>query len=570
MVKNTKFITLIMLIFLVSCGSQSSEKSTQITYKTSYAGSTYKYSSMYYKIVIELMLHKNKHSDALNIFTSNIQYFEDENDFFNMINKARDLRNYDSITTILNRWLEIDQSNIYAHKIAFATNIELGKYDLANKHFDYLYSVYSKKNNKSYIDLEDILSRNLIVNNIVEYFNKNLSRYNDELLLLSYINILQKNNLDSLVIPFIEEIDIEGNRILIRKYSNSLSKLNEDQKAIDILESYINSSSMTDREVSIELITLYLKIGNTELATTLIEKLINIDPSDDDFMFRVALLCFDKSYYSLSEKYFNILLSKTYSSDNINFFLGQIDYLNERYDEALLHYYRIEQGTFVNTKILNIAKALLKKHNLNKALKYIDQEIKIKTKNNLLNSLLLKLSIHEEVYDPTNIIDISNQILKSFPNNERALYSRALAYEKLGNISNMSKDFEVMIKFNPYNSIALNAYGYSLSLHDTQLNYAEELIRKAINIDPGNAAILDSLAWILYLQGSYENAYKYASLAYAKNQDPEIVIHFYEILLKNGFDDKARSVIRESISDNPKNKKLLKIFDRNKNDAAKL
>ena len=80
----------------------------------------------------------------------------------------------------------------------------------------------------------------------------------------------------------------------------------------------------------------------------------------------------------------------------------------------------------------------------------------------------------------------------------------------------MVKDFEKMIKSDPYNSVALNAYGYSLSLHNKQLDYAEKLIRRAIDIDPGNAAILDSLAWILYLDGSYKDAYKYHNFGISK------------------------------------------------------
>ena len=141
----------------------------------------------------------------------------------------------------------------------------------------------------------------------------------------------------------------------------------------------------------------YLREDKLDYAVSLIEKLINIDPSNDDFIFRIALSCFDNEKYSLSEKYFNILLSKSYASDNINFFLGKIDYKNERYDEALLHYYRIQQGTFVNTKTLNVSMTLLRKYNLEKALNYIDQEIKIKNQNDLLNSLSLKLSLFEEI-----------------------------------------------------------------------------------------------------------------------------------------------------------------------------
>ena len=110
---------------------------------------------------------------------------------------------------------------------------------------------------------------------------------------------------------------------------------------------------------------LYLVKNDKQKYISLIDNLISIDPTDDDFMFRIALLCFDKQKFNLSEKYFNILLSKSYAPDNINFFLGQIDYNNQRYNEALLHYERIQQGTFVTTKHLNVARALSKQYDIN-------------------------------------------------------------------------------------------------------------------------------------------------------------------------------------------------------------
>ena len=196
--------------------------------------------------------------------------------------------------------------------------------------------------------------------------------------------------------------------------------------------------------------------------------------------------------------------------------------------------------------------------------------MKIKTKNDLLNLLSLKLSIYQEPYDINKVIDLSNEIIKLFPRNERALYTRALAYEKNGDIENMMKDFEMMIDADPYNSVALNAYGYSLSLHKKKLDYAERLIRRAIEVDPGNAAILDSLAWVLYLKGSYEKAYNYSKLAYSKDQDPEIVSHYYKILLKNGYADEAQKILQQSIKDNPNNENLLNLLNHTNNESAQL
>ena len=87
--------------------------------------SNYKYNSMYNKILIELLLHKNRYNEALDVFTSNVNYFNTEEDFFNMISRARDLKKFDDVKIITKRWLDLDSSSISAHKISFANSIEL-------------------------------------------------------------------------------------------------------------------------------------------------------------------------------------------------------------------------------------------------------------------------------------------------------------------------------------------------------------------------------------------------------------------------------------------------------------
>ena len=61
-------------------------------------------------------------------------------------------------------------------KSRLANSIELADFNSASNHFEYLYKIYTNKNNKSYIDLEDILSRNIVVKNIVTYFEQNLKQ----------------------------------------------------------------------------------------------------------------------------------------------------------------------------------------------------------------------------------------------------------------------------------------------------------------------------------------------------------------------------------------------------------
>jgi hypothetical protein len=97
MIKNLKFVTVISLLFLISCGPQKDMKQDVSKENISYKSSDLKYNYTYYKIVIELLLHKNRINDAVDIFTSNITYFDSETDFMNMINRARELNKFDSI-----------------------------------------------------------------------------------------------------------------------------------------------------------------------------------------------------------------------------------------------------------------------------------------------------------------------------------------------------------------------------------------------------------------------------------------------------------------------------------------
>ena len=92
--------------------------------------------------------------------------------------------------------------------------------------------------------------------------------------------------------------------------------------------------------------------------------------------------------------------------------------------------------------------------------------------------------------------------------------------------------------------------GYSLVIHTNRYDEAEKYISKALEYDPGNAAILDSMGWVLYKKGDLKNALHYIELAYNKDQDPEIVEHFCEVLIKNGLHKKSREVMEREIRRN--------------------
>ena len=131
----------------------------------------------------------------------------------------------------------------------------------------------------------------------------------------------------------------------------------------------------------------------------------------------------------------------------------------------------------------------------------------------------------------------------------------------------MEKDLLQILSIDKKNSNTLNALGYSLLIHTDRYDEAYEYIIEAYTYDPGNAAIIDSLAWALFKTNNYSEALGYARTAYSKDQDPEIVEHYCEILIKNGLKEEYKKIIEIEFKKNPQNIDLKnKLTSINEND----
>ena len=141
-----------------------------------------------------------------------------------------------------------------------------------------------------------------------------------------------------------------------------------------------------------------------------------------------------------------------------------------------------------------------------------------------------------------------------------------MAYESSGNISEMEVDLKEILKIDKENTNTLNALGYSLTIHTNRYNEAYNLILQAYHNDPGNAAILDSMAWIYYQKGNYEKALLFSEIAYKKDKDPEIIEHFCEILKKNKMHEELKKVINFVLDNYPDKKELIEKLNILKNE----
>jgi tetratricopeptide (TPR) repeat protein len=79
-------------------------------------------------------------------------------------------------------------------------------------------------------------------------------------------------------------------------------------------------------------------------------------------------------------------------------------------------------------------------------------------------------------------------------------------YDEAGRLADAERELRRMLERDPLDATALNYLGYMLADRGLRLTEAQDLIERALKIEPGNPAYLDSLGWALFKQGRAREA----------------------------------------------------------------
>jgi tetratricopeptide (TPR) repeat protein len=146
--------------------------------------------------------------------------------------------------------------------------------------------------------------------------------------------------------------------------------------------------------------------------------------------------------------------------------------------------------------------------------------------------------------------------VKEYPDSVELRYAVASIYEEQGRIPDALHELTDLANARPDDPAALNALGYTLADHSRNLGRARELIERAYAAAPKNAAILDSLGWVLFRQGHSAEAETYLRAAYADDRGGDIAAHLGEVLWQMGRTDDAERIWSEASAADGNNRLL--------------
>ena len=137
-------------------------------------------------------------------------------------------------------------------------------------------------------------------------------------------------------------------------------------------------------------------------------------------------------------------------------------------------------------------------------------------------------------------------------------YARGVCRERTGDWEAAEADLKKALEFRPNQAHVLNYLGYSWIEQGKNLEEAREMIERAVAVRPDDGYIADSLGWVQYRLGDFEQAVKTMQRAVELNPtDPVINDHYGDTLWAVGRRLEARFQWKRAQSFGPEEEELI-------------
>lgn len=111
------------------------------------------------------------------------------------------------------------------------------------------------------------------------------------------------------------------------------------------------------------------------------------------------------------------------------------------------------------------------------------------------------------------------------------------------------KAYDKALRYHADNAMVLNNYAYFLSEDGKSLERALTMISRALALSQNNSTYLDTMAWVLYKLGRYDEAKKYMqqALSLDRQRSAELALHYGDILHALGEEFMAKTYWRKAL-----------------------
>jgi len=258
---------------------------------------------------------------------------------------------------------------------------------------------------------------------------------------------------------------------------------------------------------------------------------------------------------------FEDLLSTGSQSYEALYFLGTIADRRGDKERALRYYSRVAGGDYALAAQGRVARIKAEQSGIDAGLRHLEEFARGQPQLGP-DVAGTRAGLAMALGDTSRAMAILDAGLAQYPDSLDLRMSRVFAYERRGDGDAAIRELRQLLRDRPGDATVQNALGYTLADRDRNLDEAYALIAAALAQMPDNAAVLDSMGWVLFRQGRLQEALTYLQRANDLGADAEIDLHLGEVQWALGDRDAARATWQQALEANPNEARLKERLER--------
>jgi tetratricopeptide (TPR) repeat protein len=286
------------------------------------------------------------------------------------------------------------------------------------------------------------------------------------------------------------------------------------------------------------------------------DRLLKDNPENPDIIYPIAMLSLQQGDAKTGRQQLEKLLKTEFADKStVHFFLGQLDQEQKQPEAALEHYRQVTTGNQFIAARARSAQILLQQGKPDEARELL-HSTRGGSEAERTQLTLAEVQLLRDAGRHADAYAVLSAALADQPDNPEMLYDAALTAERNGQPELLEKHLQHLLSLNPDHAHALNALGYSWAERNIKLDEAHTMIARALTLLPDDPFITDSLGWVQFRQGRFDEALTTLERAYTAKADPEIAAHLGEVLSALGRKEEAQRLLTEAARQHPDNEVL--------------
>lgn len=341
-------------------------------------------------------------------------------------------------------------------------------------------------------------------------------------------------------------------RALLLRATIQRSRAGEPAAALPDLKEAV-AAHPEDRGLRLTYARYLVDSGQVAEARRQFSHLAKEDPEDPEVRFALGLLGLEQGDWAAAEKHFRQLVEGPSAGERgqeAAYYLGLSLEEQDEQAEALAAYRQVAGGQHAVDARIRAAWLMAEGGDLVAARHHL-QAAEPRERGEAVRLGLAEGRLLVRHGHPEAALEVYNTALANFPDQAELLYGRAMAAAELGRVERVEQDLRQLLRQAPDHAHALNALGYTLTDQTDRHAEARGYIQRALELEPEDPNILDSMGWVEYHLGNLAEAEKWLRRAWEAAPGPEIAAHYGEVLWESGREQEARRIWEAGLAEDP-------------------